>query len=507
MMNLESEDTVPGSLIASNPYLSLGVRPFINCCGTRTVHGGSLILPEVRAAINAAASQFVNMNELMQRARLRIAELTGAEDGIVTAGSAAAIAIATAAALAGKDPVKMLRLPHTEGLAKQVVMLKSHRFPYDQAIRMVGAEIVEVESLSQLQMLDFDKIAMIVFLGSRDRSAEIAFEELVSVGRQYHVPVLVDAASEHIERPNIWLSRGADLVVYSGGKVLRGPQTSGLLLGRKELIEAAWSNSPPHRAFGRPMKIGKEDVVGVIAALELWFSRDLSAVMQTWMNDVRAIAAEINAAAGMSAEILPPDEGDKVPMLRVNWNYAEKPLHGMELRRRLLAGEPRIMLDDVSAGEGSVVIEVFSLQPGEAKIVGEAIVRCWKAFEADEKPKTGPLNISGEWDFEVKFNRWPRRHAVSLLQHGNSLFGEQQSAGFSGPVIGNVEGDTMDLAFEDSYEGAIITYHFRGIIAGDDIRGEVELGSTTAYTRGEVSYTQYGKEQWQAKRRKALAES
>jgi D-glucosaminate-6-phosphate ammonia-lyase len=448
-----------------------------------------------------AASQFVNMNELMDRARLRIAELTGAEDGIVTAGSAAAIAVATAAAIAENDPIRMLRLPLTDGMPNNVVMLESHRFPYDQAIRMVGARIVEVKNLSELHALDLASVVMFAYLGSRDIKAEIRFEEFVSIGRCHNIPVLVDAASEHIERPNKWLNRGADLVVYSGGKVLRGPQTSGLLLGRKDLIDAAWANSPPHRAFGRPMKIGKEDVVGVIAALEAWFARDLPFTMKGWMDDLETIARIINASPGVSSEILPPDEGDKVPLIRINWDYSSLPVHGLELRRQLLEGEPRILLDEMSAGPGTITIEVFSLQPGEARIVGEAISTALKESKGVVKVELASVFISGEWDFEVMFSRWPRKHQVTLVQNGEILCGQQVSPKFAGSVTGSVNGNEICLVFEDTYEGAIITYHFTGVIDGGKMKGDVMLGSTTPHTRGEISYTQYGKVLWHAHRR------
>ena len=496
-----TSDSLMGTVAMNrDPYEVLGVQSFINCCGTRTVHGGSLILPQVRAAMAAAGSQFVNMNELMDRARLRIAELTGAADGIVTAGSAAAIAIAAAAAIAGNDPVRMLRLPQTEGFANRVVMLKSHRFPYDQAIRMVGARIVEVENLSQLEELDFETVAMIAYLGSRDRNAEIPLEVLVTFGRHHGVPILVDAASEHIERPNVWLGRGADLVVYSGGKVLRGPQTSGLLLGRKDLIDAAWANSPPHRAFGRPMKIGKEDVIGVIAALEAWFSRDMSAAMKTLMSDLAIIGQALNSVRGVFTEILPPEEGDKVPQIRVNWNFADLPIHGLDLRLRLLEGNPPILLDDVSAGPGNITIEVFSLQSGEAKIVGDAIAEAFREITVVETPVQVPADIAGEWMLEVNFTRKSRTHQITLVQTGSALQGKQTSDGFAGAVIGTVDGTAVRLVFEDTYEGAIITYQFTGVIDAERMVGEVMLGSTTPQTRGIVSYTQYGTARWQARR-------
>ncbi|MGN6701764.1 MAG: hypothetical protein ACTHKB_02225, partial [Burkholderiaceae bacterium] len=212
----------------ANPYLALGVRPFINCCSVRTMHGGSLMLPRVRAAVDAASRQFVNLDELMEAAGKRLAELTGAEWGIVTCGSAAAVALASAACIAGNDPVRMLRLPFTDGWVNRVILPKNQRFAYDQAIRMVGARIVEIDSAADLDAALREPVAMVAILGTNEEFSKIRLEEIVARVKPLGIPVLVDAASEHLQRPSPWLVRGADMVIYSGGKFLRGPQTSGL---------------------------------------------------------------------------------------------------------------------------------------------------------------------------------------------------------------------------------------------------------------------------------------
>src|SRR5437667_293545 len=223
----------------ANPYVVLGVRPFINCCSVRTMHGGSLMLPQVRDAMAEASRHFVNLDELMEAAGQRLAELTGAEWGIVTCGSAAAVALGTAACIAGNDPVKMLRLPFTDGMVNRVIMPRNHRFAYDQAIRMAGAHVVEIGSRAELDVALAEPVAMMAVLGNQEASSKVRLEELVAAARPRGIPVMVDAASEQLERPVPYLARGADLAVYSGGKYLRGPQTSGLLLGSKALIQAA----------------------------------------------------------------------------------------------------------------------------------------------------------------------------------------------------------------------------------------------------------------------------
>ena len=283
----------------ANPYRALGVRPFINCCSVRTMHGGSLMLPQVWAAMAEAARHFVNLDELMEAAGARLAELTGAEWGIVTCGSAAAVALGTAACVAGNDPVRMLRLPFTEGMANRVIIPKNQRFAYDIAIRMVGTHLVEVETRADLdRALDAGSVAMVAILGKAEHESVLRLEEIVAAVRPRGIPVLVDAASEHLERPSPWLKRGADLAVYSGGKFLRGPQTSGLLLGDKRLCQAAWRNASPHQALGRPMKVSKEDIIGVLTAVEYWFGERDEAVEETGRRDRHADARLLRQKTG-----------------------------------------------------------------------------------------------------------------------------------------------------------------------------------------------------------------
>src|SRR5512135_3851685 len=177
----------------ANPYLALGVRPFINCCSVRTMHGGSLMLPRVRAAMDQASRQFVNLDELMEAAGNRLAELTGAEWGIVTCGSAAAVALASAACIAGNDPVRMLRLPFTDGWVNRVIMLRGQRFAYDQAIRMAGAHVVEIGTRAELDAALAEPVAMIAVLGNQEANAKVRLEELVAVAKPRGIPVMVDA--------------------------------------------------------------------------------------------------------------------------------------------------------------------------------------------------------------------------------------------------------------------------------------------------------------------------
>ncbi len=250
---------------------------------------------------------------------------------------------------------------------------------------------------------------------------------------------MVDAASEHLERPSPWLVRGADLVVYSGGKFLRGPQTSGLLLGSKPLVQAAWSNASPHQALGRPMKVSKEDIIGVLTAVEHWFEeRDHAAERQKWNDDLEIIAERVGAVHGAGGEIIEPSGVDRVPRLRVFWDRWQYPLDGLALRQRVLDGEPRIMLDDNSATENSIAIDPFQLQPGEAAQVGDAIAAVLREASRHAPTPARPpeTEIAGDWELRVEFLQGSRVHRLNLEQRGPELAGHQRSTHFEGPVSG-----------------------------------------------------------------------
>ena len=485
----------------ADPYLALGVRPFINCCSVRTMHGGSLMLPQVRAAMDQASGQFVNLDELMEAAGRRLAALTGAEWGIVTCGSAAAVALASAACIAGNDPVRMLRLPFTDGWVNRVILPRNQRFAYDQAIRMVGAHIVEINSIADLEAALAEPVAMVAILGTNEENSRVRLEEIAARVKPLGIPILVDAASEHLQRPSPWLVRGADMVIYSGGKFLRGPQTSGLLLGNKDLVQAAWRNASPHQAFGRPMKVSKEDVIGVLTAVEYWLDeRDESAELQRWNGDLREVARRIADVPGVSSDVIEPAGVVRVPALRVRWDGIA--LDGMGLRRRLLDGTPRIMIDDTAATANSVTIDPFQFQPGEAAEVGKAIASTLAAAHsfAHATAPAPVIDLSGEWAVHVQFLHGRRSHRLRLQQQGSQLIGSQESEQFAGKVIGKLTGQDILMEFEARHEGSAIAYRFEGTVDAGGMAGDVLLGSATDSHRGPINLSQFGKGHWQAER-------
>ncbi|MBV8121929.1 MAG: aminotransferase class V-fold PLP-dependent enzyme [Alphaproteobacteria bacterium] len=486
-----------------NPYLALGVRPFINCCSVRTLHGGSLMLPPVQAAMAEASRWFVNLDELMEAAGRRLAELTGAEGGIVTCGSAAAVALGTAACVAGNDPVKMLRLPFTDGMVNRVIIPRTQRFAYDQAVRMIGCHIVEIDTRKDVERALEEPVALVVLLGKQEHLCPVRLEEFASIMRPCGIPILVDAASEHLERPIPWLARGADLVVYSGGKFLRGPQTSGLLLGAKRLVEAAWRNASPHQALGRPMKVSKEDIIGVLTAVEYWFEeRDHAAERRIWHDDIAIIAERVGRLPAADSEVVEPAGVDLVPRLRLLWDTARYPIDGLELRRQALAGEPRIMLDDNSATANSIEIDPFQLQPGEAAQIGEAVAAILDRSRSAAGKSVSPsvIDIGGEWELRIDFLHGARVHRLTLEQQGAHLVGHQRSSGFDGPVEGALHGDMVQLSFTTCYEGSTISYLFDGAAHGGQMSGTAALGAASAQNAGVVNKSQFGAGRWSARR-------
>lgn len=495
---------------AQDPYLKLGLRPFIHCAGVRTIHGGTLMLPEVSRAMELAARRFVNIDELMAAASRRIAELTGAEAGIITSGCAAALCHATAAALTGADPERMLRLPDTTGLQAKVVMPSTGRFTYDHAIRMTGARVVEVDSLERLvQELD-DGAALVALLAVADEKGAVSLQQIAPIARKRGVPILVDAAAEIPRLPNPFLSRGASMVAYSGGKYLRGPQCAGLLLGEARWISAAWMHSAPHHGFGRPMKVGKEEIIGMLTALEMWATkRRLESETATWNADLDEIAGRVGRLPAVSTRRLAPaNSTDIIPKLEICWDYARLPVLASDVRLSLLEGTARIMLDDRDSSETSLQILPFSLQPGEAVVVGDAIYRALSASAQASRgtggaANTAPNNISGRWALDITFVVGSARHQVDIELHGERVAGTHRTLHLANPVQGWARSDQVDFSSLHKFEGTNLAYRFAGRVAasGDTMSGTVEIGSTGQAAPGPLNMKEYGSATWQARRR------
>lgn len=367
------------SAIAAPPgrrdvYRDLGLRPLINAAGTYTVLGGSLMPREVVEAMTAAAGQYVNLLELHDAVGKRIAGLLGCEGALVTAGAASALTMATAACVAGKDPEKIRRLPDVAGLKSEVIIQRSHRYGYDHAVRNVGVRMVEVESRQDLERASGLRTAMMLFFNDRDAEGQIKVEEFAQLGKKLGIPTLNDAAADvpPVENLTRYLKMGYDLVAFSGGKGLRGPQSAGLLLGRKELIEAAALNNNPHTdSVGRTNKAGKEEIVGMWAALDHYLKQDHAARERDWSQRLRTIADLVGAVKGVRTESFVPPIANHVPHLRIRWEMTAGRLAPADLARQLRDGEPRIEIRPLLPD--AIEVSVWMLEPGEDRIVGERI--------------------------------------------------------------------------------------------------------------------------------------
>lgn len=344
---LSQAGSAEAKIYQDNVYTRLlGVRPLVTCRGHTTIYGGSLMPQEVVRAMAEANDVFVDMRELNEAAGRRIAEIMKTESALVSAGSFSAMVLGAAACLTGKDPAKIEALPHPTWARRECVILKSHRILYDRAYRAAGMTIVEVQTKDQLVNALGEKTAMIGVLASVERSkgkGVVMPEELVAIGKRAKVPVLIDAASElpPVSSLTRYSTMGADLTVISGGKGLLGPQSSGILAGRKDLIEAAVLNHSPNANIGRGMKVGKEEIIGLIAALNRYVSLDHELVHESWNKKARYLADQLRDLPGVKAEYRINAYG--FGETRVTWDRKVIPLTGQQAFQKLMSGEPRLL--------------------------------------------------------------------------------------------------------------------------------------------------------------------
>ena len=375
-----------------NVYTRLGVKTVINCRGTWTYLSGSLEFPEVHEAQAEAAKHFVNMVELQTAVGRRLAELTGAESGLITSGAAGAMAAATAACIAGADPQKIWQLPDTTGLKHEVIMVGG-RSAFDSAIRLTGAKLVLVSKPEEIAAAINDHTAMIYTTDLGDKLSREA-----AISKEHNVPLLLDDAAgiPPIDNIQLYAKMKLDLYTFSGGKGLRGPQCSGVLLGRKDLIEAALRNCSPYEgAVCRPMKVGKEEIIGCLTAIETWLKIDSKKLYDEWNSRVDRIAKLVETVPGVTTKIYIPDDGNRYPTLRVSWDEQAWGFSVRECVKKLHDGDP--VIEVLSVDNPSMVSAVeegtdkpkpnpkepkeknylemvsMTIQPGEEMIVGQRL--------------------------------------------------------------------------------------------------------------------------------------
>jgi L-seryl-tRNA(Ser) seleniumtransferase len=359
--------------IGRDYFRELGVRPFINAAGTYTAMTASLMPPEVMDAIAYASRHYVMLDELHDKVGERIATLLRCEAAMVTSGAASALTLGTAAVLTGLDRQKIVDLPNLTAMKSEVIIQKSHRFGYDHAVRNCGVRLVEVETREDLERAVSDKTAMMLFYNNNNKEGRIQDEEFVQFGKKHAIPTLNDAAADVPPVENLWkyTSMGFDLVAFSGGKGIRGPQSAGLLLGRKDLIAAARLNAPPNgNTVGRGMKVNKEEMVGMLAALELYLAKDHEQEKREFEKRAEEIRKSAAAVPGVKAEVFVPEVANHVPHVRISWAGAAAGITPADVVKVLRDGEPSI--GTRSEGD-AVVIGVWMMQPGEERIVARRL--------------------------------------------------------------------------------------------------------------------------------------
>jgi D-glucosaminate-6-phosphate ammonia-lyase len=376
---LGSSDAASGETKSSpkSVYEALGVEHVINAAGTFTTLGGSLMPPEVVAAWSDAAKHFVDLLDLQDKVGARIAKLMGVEAAMVTTGAAGAILLGTAAAVTGADLKLIHRLPNTTGMRNEVVLQKAHHSCYDNQLTDVGVRLIDVETPADVKRAVNERTALMFFMNLADQEGGIQRAEWIDLARRYKVPTVLDAAADvpPVQHLSEYNRMGFDLVAFSGGKALRGPNDAGLLLGRHALIEAAKRNTNPHcGTIGRMMKVGKEDMVAILAAVERYVRTDHQAEWKEWERRLGVIEEALKDIPTLHSERIVPPIANHVPHLILSWDESRLNVTRAELTKALSHGEPPIQIGRVhGTGDHGVLISVFMLQEGEDRVVAERL--------------------------------------------------------------------------------------------------------------------------------------
>jgi L-seryl-tRNA(Ser) seleniumtransferase len=384
--NAESAAGLAGFGHSGNPYQELGLATVINAQGTMTMLGGSLIRPEVEAIMSQAAKHFVGIPALEVAAGKRIAEMLKLPQGysaLVTSGAAAAIQSGLAGILTGDNETLIKHLPDLTGMKSEVIIQKSHRNPFDHQLRATGVKLVEIETRDQLRRAANERTAMMHFANFANAAGQIKVDEWANLAKELKLPCMNDAAADTPPVSHLWdyTKMGYDLVTFSGGKALRGPQCAGLLIGREDLVGyALLNNSPYEDTLGRSQKVGKEEIVGMVKALELYLAEDHDALAREWQQRLDTVSQQITKVPGISTSMFTPDIANHVPHMQILWD-GKISLTAPQAAQILRSGSPSIA---VGGGEGrpGLMICSFMLQPGEEHMVADQLTKLFREHSA-----------------------------------------------------------------------------------------------------------------------------
>ena len=376
---------ISGFGATGNVYDELGVTTVINGQGTMTVLGGSLARPEVEAVMALAGQHFCSIPDLEVAAGKRIAEMLKLPDGytaLVTSGAAAAMQSGLAGILTGDNPKFIEQLPDLTGMKSEVIIQKSHRNPFDHQLRATGIKLVVIETTDELRKAVNPQTAMMHFSNFANSAGQIKVEEWVKLGKELNIPTFIDAAADTPPVSHLWdyANMGYDLSAFSGGKAMRGPQCAGLLIGRKELVANALLNNSPHEdTLGRCAKVGKEEIIGMVKALELYLKEDHEALNKEWQRRLETISAQVTRIPGVTTAYSVPDVANHVPHMDIQWDASHIKLDPKDASKQLRSGKPSIVLESRPDG---LRMNSFMLQPGEEKIIAEHLVQLLRAHSA-----------------------------------------------------------------------------------------------------------------------------
>lgn len=482
---------------AQNIYNSIGVDTIINCRGTFTIIGGSIERPEVLKAMEAASGYFVQYDELANGVGKRLAEITKAEWGMVSSGCAAGLKHVTAACVTGGNPEKLVRIPDLTGFEKtEVIIPRYSRNAYDHAVRNIGVTIVEVETPEELRKAINSKTAMIYIMTgpSSEPGQPLSLEVIAEIAKPKNIPILADAAAEDLTIPCVHLEQGATVVAYSGGKAICGPQCAGLLLGDKDLLMSAWQASSPHHGPGRDNKVGKEEMLGMLAAVEAWTTRDHKAEWNTWLAWLDEISKKVTKVNGVTTNITEPTGlSNHAPVLHISWDPEKLHITGDELAEELARNKPRVAIGSRNSdGMTSVNVTPNQMKEENVKVVADRIhgVLSQKRSPRKTELAAAKVDMSGHWEVEVKYFTSTSKHALFLEQDGNWIQGTHKADFSMQSVVGMVEDDVVKLSSRQRSPGDSISFLFSGKVSDDTLKGSIYLGEylTAEFTAKRAKY-------------------
>ena len=467
----------------TNIFRRIGVEPVINCMGTYTIIGGSIERPAVREAMEAAAHNFVQYDELADAIGQRLADLTGAEWGMVSAGCAAGLKHITAACVTGGNPEKLIRIPDLTGFEKtEVIIPRYSRNAYDHGIRNIGVTIVHVSTPEELEKAINPKTAMIYLTAGAQSEAgqPLSLEAISAIAKPKNIPVLIDVAAQNLTIPPVHFKRGATLVAYSGGKAICGPQCAGLMLGDKSILMSAWQASSPHHGPGRDNKVGREEMIGMMAAVEDWVKRDHAGDWKKWLSWLDTISKKVSGIENVKTSVYEPTGlSNKSPVLKVSWDPAKLYVNGFEIAEELGRNKPRIAMAarDESDGTTSVNITTGQMQAGEEKIIADRLHEVLSKKRQPKPEMSAPAaSLNGIWDVSIQFFSSVSQHSFNIVQDGNWFSGTHKADFDTRSLTGTIDGGQIKFESTIKIIGDSINYLFQGTVSGDTMSGDIHLG-------------------------------